>query len=71
MNEINIEYDKWKNKTWINDEEVNEGIKVGLHQEFIWKDEVYIILHTEDEIWKHRASGVLKEDYLKSIRVIQ
>jgi hypothetical protein len=72
MVEIVIEYDKWKNEATVNGEDYGEGLKVALHQELEWKGKTFIIVHVEDEVWKHRARGLEKEGYKKSLyRTVQ
>ena len=59
--DIEIHYDKWENYTIINGDVVEEGIKVKVGQEFVWKENTYIITRVENEQWRHRANGLLSE----------
>jgi hypothetical protein len=60
MEEIVIEYDKWKNKATINGEKIDGGLKTALHHEIEWKGKTYVILNVEDGIWSHKARGIEK-----------
>ena len=65
---IKIEYDKWNSVATVNGEYYGKALKVRLYQELEWKGKFYVIVHTEDEVWRHFAIGKEKNEYINSLK---